>query len=352
MIHARQDWKDQRLYAGIDVHQNKWVVTIRTTEVQLKTFVTAADKQALLQTFRHQWPGATISAVYEAGCFGYHLADFLNTHGIKTIIVAPHTIPTAPGQFVKTDAIDSKKLASEFAKGNLVGIYQRPVEDLYDRSILRKRAQLIKRRVQIQHQIKSDLRFYGVETPMYARPYWSRWRIADMKSIPFNHEYYCQAIQLCVNEYVAVRSQIKAIDQMLISLADSEKYKQRVTLLRTVPGVGRLAALTILVELGDIHRFKNAERFVSYLGLTPSEFSSGESVRKGSLTGMGHTALRSLLVQSAWSAIRKDPVLLLKFQRLCVGKSKCQAIVAVAKSLANRIRKVILSNEPYVIGVV
>jgi len=104
----------------------------------LKTFVTEASKEILLKSFRHLYSGAKIEAVYEAGCFGYHLADFLNANDIKTIIVAPHTIPIAPGQFVKTDTIDSRKLAAELAKGNLSGIYLRPREDLFDRGLLSK----------------------------------------------------------------------------------------------------------------------------------------------------------------------------------------------------------------------
>lgn len=112
---------------------------MRTKEIQLKTFVTGADKEALLKSFRHLFSGATIEAVYEAGCFGYHLAEFLNANGIKTIIVAPHTIPVAPGQFVITDVFDSRKLASELAKGSLSSIYLHRTEDSYDRSLLRKR---------------------------------------------------------------------------------------------------------------------------------------------------------------------------------------------------------------------
>jgi hypothetical protein len=70
MNRARQDWTGQILYAGIDVHKAKWVVTVRTREVQLKTFVTEADKEILLKSFRHLYSGAAIEAVYEAGCFG------------------------------------------------------------------------------------------------------------------------------------------------------------------------------------------------------------------------------------------------------------------------------------------
>lgn len=344
-------WKSQTLYAGIDLHRNKWVITVRTIDVVLKTFVTNADKEILLKSFQHHWPGAKIKAVYEAGCFGYHLADFLNDNGVETIIVAPHTIPMAPGQFVKTDIIDSRKLAFELAKGSLKGIYLRSTDDLFDRSVVRKRQQLIKRRVQIHNQIKGDLKFYGIDGESFLTKYWSRRTLADLKRLSVGTEPFRAVFKMFVEEYEFIRTQVRAIDKILLGMIGSDKYKRPMETLLTIPGIGRLTAITLLVELGDIKRFSSAEKFASYLGLTPAEYSSGDAIRKGSLTGMGHRRLRALLVESAWTAIKKDPVLLEKFQRLSVGKSRTQAIVAVAKSLANRVRRVLLYQEPYVIGV-
>ena len=141
MEQPQQHWLNEQLYVGLDLHKNKWVVTVRTQDVHLKTFVSTSDKEVLLNSLANNWPGAKMRAVYEAGCFGYHLADFLHGHGIETMVVAPHTIPVEPGRFVKTDTIDSRKLALELAKGSLRGIYQRSPAELYDRSLVRKRQQ-------------------------------------------------------------------------------------------------------------------------------------------------------------------------------------------------------------------
>lgn len=348
---TRVTWAGQKLYCGIDVHKAKWVVTVRTIEVQLKTFVAAPSKEILLKSLRHLYPDAVIEAVYEAGCFGYHLADFLNSNGIKTIVVAPHLIPVAPGQFVKTDTIDSRKLAAELSKNSIHSIYLRPEDNLYDRGLLRKRAQLVKRRVQLQHQISSDLRFYGLESQVTFRATWSRWLIADLKALQFPNEYYRAAFHMMISEFETIQQEIRQINRFLIEIAESDKYRDQVKLLRTIPGIGLLSALIFLVEIGDIRRFSSAEKFASYLGLTPSEYSSGESIHKGHLTGMGHATLRSLLVQIAWRSIKQDPVLLMKFQRIAGRQSKCRAIIPVAKSLANRARRVLLSQQPYVLGV-
>lgn len=345
-------WANQILYAGIDVHKNKWVITVRTFDVVLKTFVTNADKQVLLKSFQHLWPGAKLRAVYEAGCFGYHLADFLNTNGIETIIVAPHTIPVAPGQFVKTDIIDSRKLAHELAKGSLKGIYCRPQEDLFDRGVVRKRRQLVKQRSQLINQIKADLTFYGIDGEAFMKKYWSKGNLAELKQLSIGTEPYRQVFKLVIEEFEYIRNHVKSVDKILLQLISTDKYSHSMKLLLAIPGIGRLTAITLLVELGSIKRFSSAEKFASYLGLTPSEYSSGDAIRKGHLTGMGNSALRALLIESSWTAIKKDPALLEKFQRLCVGKSKTQAIVAVARSLANRIRRILLHEEPYAVGVV
>ena len=351
MEQPQQHWLNEQLYVGLDLHKNKWVVTVRTQDVHLKTFVSTADKEVLLNSLANNWPGAKMRAVYEAGCFGYHLADFLHGHGIETMVVAPHTIPVEPGRFVKTDTIDSRKLALELAKGSLRGIYQRSPAELYDRSLVRKRQQLVKRRVQIQLQVKSDLTFYGIDLPFPLPRYWSKQVLTQLRTLTIGTPDFQKVFRLSLQEYEALCDQIRTVDKLLLELSQSEKYQHQMSLLQRVPGIGRLTGLTLLVELSNIHRFRNAEQFASYLGLTPSEYSSGETVRKGSLTGMGHSRLRTLLIEAAWSAIRQDPVLLQKFQRLSVGKSKAKAIVAVAKSLANRIRRVLLKQEPYVIGV-
>ena len=81
------DWKGETLYVGIDLHKKKWVVTVRTFDLELKTFTTIADKNILLKSLHNGWHGARFKAVYEAGCFGYHLAEFLNQNSIKTSIV-------------------------------------------------------------------------------------------------------------------------------------------------------------------------------------------------------------------------------------------------------------------------
>jgi transposase len=145
----------------------------------------------------------------------------------------------------------------------------------------------------------------------------------------------------------------KELLQQLRNLARSDRYRESIGLLVSAPGIGVLTAIRLALEWGDVRRFRRKEEFASFLGLVPSDYSSGDQERRGHITRRGNRWVRSWLVECSWVAIRKDPVLLEKFRRVlrnCGSKKK--AIVAVARKLALRLRRVLLSREPYMVGVV
>jgi transposase len=145
----------------------------------------------------------------------------------------------------------------------------------------------------------------------------------------------------------------KEVLLQLRKLAGTERYRKSVRLLMSAPGIGILTAIRLVLEWGDMSRFARKEEFASFLGLVPSDYSSGGQEHRGHITKQGNRSVRRWLTESSWVAIRHDPVLLDKYRRVlrhCGSKKK--AIVAVARKLALRLRKVWLSREPYVIGVV
>lgn len=345
-------WQDLQLYAGIDLHKNKWVVTVRTDSCHINTFVCPPDEGKLLKTLQNKWQAAKIKAVYEAGCFGYHLADYLNSNGIETLIVAPHTIPTPRGSFVKTDKIDSRKLALELSKGSLKSIYLRSTEELYNRSLVRKRIQLVKRKRQLITRLKADMLFYDVKFDFTVKEYLSKKVIKKIREFNYCNDYLKYHFSQSVDEYEVVSTNLIKINLLLEKVVSSVTYNENFELLRSVPGIGKLTASIMLLEIGSIERFSSKEKFVSYLGLTPTEFSSGDRIRLGSLSGMGHNYLRSLLIECSWQAVKFDPVLMKKYYSLSEKKGKLRAIVAIARKLATRIHFVLKMSQPYVIGVV
>jgi transposase len=145
----------------------------------------------------------------------------------------------------------------------------------------------------------------------------------------------------------------KGLLLQLRRLARSDRYKRSVELLKSAPGIGMLTAIRLTLEWGEVNRFGRKEEFASFLGMVPSDYSSGEQERRGHITRQGNRSVRGWLVESSWVAIRYDPVLLEKFRRVlrnCGSKKK--AIVAVARKLALRLRWALLSGQPYTVGVV
>jgi transposase len=145
----------------------------------------------------------------------------------------------------------------------------------------------------------------------------------------------------------------KELRRQLITLARSKPYKETVQILKSAPGIGIFTAIRLALEWGDLTRFKRKEDFASFLGLIPSEYSSGETERKGHITKQGNRGVRSWLVECSWVAIRYDPVLQNKFQRVyrrC--RSRKKAIVAVARKLAIRLRALLLNRQAYMFGTV
>ena len=150
--------------------------------------------------------------------------------------------------------------------------------------------------------------------------------------------------------YEYLTDQVMAINRKVLELSRIEKYRKRVGLLRSVPGIGILIAMEILVEIQDLTRFKRAEELASYIGLTPSEFSTGERVRQGRITRCGNKRVRTSLVEASWILIQKDGGLRKKYDRLKQWKGAKRAIIAVARHLIIRIRRILLNQEPYVLG--
>jgi transposase len=161
------------------------------------------------------------------------------------------------------------------------------------------------------------------------------------------------SFEVMFKELGQLRQLRKELLQQLRKLARSDRYKESVRLLMSAPGIGMLTAIRLALEWGDLRRFGRKEEFASFLGLMPSDYSSDDEERRGHITKQGNRRVRAWLVEDSWVAIRRDPVLLEKFRRVlrnCGSKKK--AIVAVARKLAMRLRRLLLSKEPYVIGLV
>ena len=127
----------------------------------------------------------------------------------------------------------------------------------------------------------------------------------------------------------------------------SEKYGGRVALLCSIPGIGVLSAMELLVELQEVKRFRRADQLAAYLGLTPSQYSSGERVRMGRITHAGNHRLRTVLVECSWILISRDRELRKKYEAIKHRRGAKRAIIAIARKLVIRIRRMLLDNAGY-----
>ncbi|MGA9116680.1 MAG: IS110 family transposase [Bacteroidota bacterium] len=137
---------------------------------------------------------------------------------------------------------------------------------------------------------------------------------------------------------------------MLEELSEIPLYRERLGILRTVPGIGIIDGMELLLELQDVARFRRADQLAAYAGLTPSQYSSADKVRMGRITAIGQNQLRGTFVEDAWRLIGKDRAMRRKYERIKVRSGSKRAIIAIARMTLLRTRRMLLDGTPYVLG--
>jgi len=337
--------REEDLFVGIDIHKNRWHVTIRTFDVEVFSASIPGTWEAL-QRVLARYAGHQVQAVYEAGYFGFRLHDRLVAHGIPCLVTPPSLVPQEYGNRVKTDRRDSSKLAHLLAKGMLKRVWVPSEEELFHRQVIRRRRQLVRDRVRTQSRIKAELRFYGVhlEEP---RGRWTQIYFETLRRLRFGNRWRQESFNRLLEQYEFLSVQIDKQTQLLRELSETAQYQKRVKILQSIPGIGVISAMEVLLELQDVSRFRRAEQLAAYVGLTPSQYSSADKVRMGRITGIGKKTLRSILVEASWTLISKDPAMREKYDRIKIRSGGKRAIVAIARTLLLRMRRMLLDKQAY-----
>jgi len=348
------DYTNQVLFIGLDVHQKTWHATIIVGEIQRSlSFESSPEKFA--KYLKKTYPGAICKVAYEAGCFGFWIKERLDALGLDTIVVNPADIPTSDkDQRQKTDKRDSKKIAWALRSGMLYGIYAPDKEAQEDRDLLRRRKDLVTKSTRIKNQIKAKLKFYGIEIPSRfdkLGTHWSKAFLLWLESLVFHSSSMKFVMESLLREIRFIRDEILIVTKQLRILLQKERYAENARIINTVPGLGLIAAANILLEIIDMHRFKTSNEFLSFVGLAPTEHSSGNSRRIGHLNRRCNASLRTIFIEAAWIAIRSDEALTLYYNNSLKRGTKTYAIIKVAKKLANRTRYVLLNKCEYSKGV-
>jgi len=337
------------IFVGIDLHRSSWHLTAIVEDEVVFSGSLPVDPTALLK-FLKRYGNNPIEAVYEAGCFGFWLYELLNDSGIKCTVTPPSLVPMEYGNHVKTDKRDSYKLAYLLSKNILKQVWV-PSPQLCDhRQVLRRRQKLIGDRVRVQHRIKSELSFYGITIARSSGP-WPAYFVNQLKEIVFTDPFHQQSFWVLVEQYEYLNQLVEQQTHLLKELAASKLYAEQVKLLRSIPGIGLISAMYLILELGDVSRFTRTEQLAAYVGLTPAQYSSGEKIRLGRITRCGKSNLRAILTEAAWTTIKKDPELRTVYEKLKARRGAKKAIVAVARRLLLRCRRVLLDKRPYRLSV-
>lgn len=347
------DFTGDPIYVGIDVHKKQWNVSIMGEYKEHKTFVQPPDAELLGRYLRDHFPNATYYSVYEAGFSGFWAHEALTRQGIINKVVNAADVPTTDKEKKqKRDSVDSRKLCRCLRDDSLTGIDIPTRQQLEDRDVVRLRKKLVRDIGRCKNRIKGILNYYGIKVPDdLGEGYWPKRFIKWLAELPFEQESGRFTMATLLNELTSIQQLRNQLDRHLIQMAN-QQYAQQVQLLRSIPGVGLIAALTIVTELRDPKRFKQFDQLCSYVGLVPNVHSSGESEHVGHLTKRKNIYLQPLLIQCAWKAVGKDPALMKAYQDWCKIMKPNKAIVRVARKLLSRIRFVLINQQEYKLRVV
>jgi transposase len=288
-------------WVGLDVHRDSISVGILrpgSESVELRTIF--HDEALVRKAFeRGMGPRSRLRVCYEAGPTGYGLARQLQGLGISCQVIAPSLIPKAPGDKVKTDRRDARRLTRLYRAGELVAIrIPTPGEEAV-RDLCRARADMVEDLTRARNRVTTFLLRHGLV--------WrggSNWSLVHRHWLEAQH-FEDRALALTYAHYRATLNArevaLDAAEADLAAFFDKAPFAEPVARLAAYRGVDRLGALTIATEVCDFRRFGRAEDFAGFTGLVPSEHSSGSSRHQSRLTNAGNAHLRTQLVESAWA---------------------------------------------------
>jgi transposase len=287
-------------FVGLDVHRDTISVAVLAPERDAPQVDRIANDEPSVRRLVAQFPDPRrLRACYEAGPTGYELARLLDRVGVRCEVIAPALIPKAPGDRVKTDSRDCRRLARLHRAGELVAIRVPTVAEEAVRDLCRARADMVIDRTRARHRLSKFLLRHG--RVFRAGSAWThaheRWLLTqrwDDPALATTYAHYRATLQ-------ARDAALDAIEADLATWYDRPPFVDAVARLAAYRGVTRLGALTLASEVGDWRRFATAPQFMGFCGLVPSEYSSGQRTWRGQITRCGNSHLRAQLVESAWA---------------------------------------------------
>lgn len=289
-------------YVGLDAHKNTVAVALlapgEVGSAQWQEANTPEAIRRLIRRLRREAPGE-VRCCYEAGPTGYALQRQLTSAGVSCTVVAPSLIPVKPGVRVKTDRRDALKLAELFRAGLLTEVRPPSESEEALRDLCRCRDDVRVDLLRARHRLgKFLLRRYRIyrETVHH----WGTRHMAWLEELRFDDPISQSTFDSYFLAVQQLDERLRQLDARLAEYGGQEPYREPVGWLRCFKGIDTVTAVCLVAELHDFRRFRSARELMSYVGLVPSEHSSGDRERRGSITKTGNGHVRRLLVEAAW----------------------------------------------------
>lgn len=294
------------LYVGIDAHKDEHKIACKLAGPEspvhrITINNTVPDIKRLIRRLTRDLHPDQIRCCYEAGCLGFELQRRLQAAGAQCLVAAPSLIPVKPGDRIKTDARDALALVTCLESGMLTEVQPPQPQEEAARDLCRLREAAVTNRTRIRHQITKYLLRRGL---VYRNgSHWTDRFMTWLASLRFNEPLDNEILGDLLSELVHCDERLHQLTQRLELLAQDPRYQTAVGWLCCFSGIQTVTAMTIITELFRFERFDHPQRLMSYLGLTPSEHSSGAKKRRGHITRQGNGHVRRLLTECAWHYI-------------------------------------------------
>lgn len=290
------------LYVGLDVHKESISVTIaeegRDGSVRFLGSISNNPVDITKLVKRLAKDGNRLEFCYEAGCCGYIIYRHLISLGHGCMVVAPSKIPVRAGDRIKTDRRDSQRLAVLHRSGELTRVWV--PDELHEaiRDLVRARIDAAMQLMRARHQL---LAFMLRHDRTYPGNHWTKRHRSWLAQQTFEQ----QAHQIVFQDYMeavyTANDRKEQLAKRITEIVPTWSLGSLVEAIRGLRGMDHISAVTFVAAVGDLSRFETPRHLMGYLGLVPSEHSSGESIRRGGITKTGNREARRMLVEAAWS---------------------------------------------------
>jgi transposase len=293
---------DRITYVGLDVHKEGIVVAVAAGGLrgEVREYGRIANTPTALDRLLRKLGGDGVSLrfCYEAGPCGYGIQRQVSATGHECVVVAPSLIPRRAGDRIKTDRRDAASLARLHRAGELTAVWVPDARHEAMRDMARARLDAVHSLRRARQQLSGFLLRQGCH---YGRPAWTKLYRRWLAGLKFEQAVHHIVLEDYIAAVEAAEARRDRLTTQIQAMLPGWRLAPVVAALQTMRGMALVTAATLITELGDLSRFANPRQLMAYLGLVPSEHSSGASVRRGGITKAGNGAARRLLIEAAWS---------------------------------------------------